>query len=180
VHSDRRVNEAKAVAKGNTQFETNVGRIASLLFDLTTEGAGAATKIKFATPLPARLSNEFTTMLASTPGGVPRKILDYLFDFVEATTTPAKDYFSRGLGLKSNMTDSASARSSKGEFVFAYRGDTRDLGAIIRQGAKCRAELDFWRNDAGVILAWHGKIGHNCGLKKRSGTGGAGEGRRSP
>ena len=53
------------------------------------------------------------------------------------------------------MTDIASARSSKGEFVFAYRGDTRDLGAIIKQGAKCRAELDFSRKDAGINLAWH-------------------------
>jgi hypothetical protein len=70
-------NEAKAVAKGNTEFETNVGRIASLLFELATEGSGTGANIKFATPLPARLSDEFTKMLASTPGGVPRKILDY-------------------------------------------------------------------------------------------------------
>ena len=161
-------NEAKAVAKGNTEFEINVGRIASLLFELATEGTGGGAKIKFATALPARLSNGFTAMLASTPEGVPRKILDYLFElgFVEATTTPAGDYFSRGLAFKSNMTDTASARSSKGEFVFAYRGDTRDLGAIIKQGAKCRAELDFWRKDAGINKTWHPWSGLSENWKK--------------
>lgn len=148
-------NEAKQIGKENEEFQVNIGRIASLLFDLPTVGAGNAAKI--AMTLPAALCNGFTTMLASTPSGVPRKILDYLFElgFEEAQTTTAGDYFSRGIAFKSNMTDTASVRSSKGEFVIAYRGDTRDLGQIIRQGAKCRAELDSWRADAGVNQDWH-------------------------
>src|SRR5205085_12251757 len=74
----------------------------------------------------------------------------------EATTTIAKDYFSKGLALKSNMPDGVAVRSANGEFVFGYRGDTRDVETIVRQqGAKCRAELDFWRTAAGVNQAWH-------------------------
>src|SRR5205085_8521961 len=41
-------NEAKTVAQGAAEIETNFGRIFSLLFDLQVSGAGPGAKIEFA------------------------------------------------------------------------------------------------------------------------------------
>jgi len=150
-------NEAKGAAEGNDAIEQNFGRITSLMFDLEVEGAGAGAKIKFQGAFPLPVSPTFMARLAHSPGAIPKSILAYLFElgFLEATMTTAGDYFGMTLALKSNLTDGVAVRSSKGTFVFAYRGDTRDVATIIRQGAKCRAELDFWRDDAHVNEAWH-------------------------
>lgn len=151
-------NEAKGVAAGDTAIEVNFGRIASLMFDLVVDGVGVGAKIKLQSPFPLPLSNAFTTLLAGTPGSVPKSILAYLFElgFEEATMTTAGDYFGKTLALKSNMSDGVAVRSSKGNFVFGYRGDTREVSTIVSQnGAKCRAELDSWRTKAGVDQLWH-------------------------
>ena len=145
-------NEAKGVANGNVEIERNFGRIASLMFDLTVD----ANKIKVGN-LPLPLSNAFVALLAGAPGTVPKGILAYLFElgFEEATMTTAGDYFGKTLALKSNMADGVAVRSAKG-FVFSYRGDTREVTTVKAQnGAKCRAELDFWRSNAGVDQLWH-------------------------
>ncbi|MER2526742.1 MAG: hypothetical protein ABTR07_02320 [Candidatus Competibacter denitrificans] len=128
------------------------------MFDLTVIGAGNRATIRPASPFPLPLSNAFTTMLAATPDSIPKSILAYLFElgFTEATMTTAADYFGRTLALKSNMNDGVAVRSSKGNFVFGYRGDTREIATIVIQnGAKCRAELDSWRTNAGVDQPWH-------------------------
>lgn len=151
-------NEAKATAKGNAEIERNFGRIASLMFDLQVVGAGATARIEPALVFPLTLSAAFNAMLANAPGAIPKGILAYLFElgFEEATMTTAGDYFGKTLALKSNMNDGAAVRSGKGEFVFGYRGDTREVATIKSQnGAKCRAELDFWRTNAGVDQLWH-------------------------
>jgi hypothetical protein len=150
--------EAKSIANRDTEIELNFGRVFSLMFDLQVQGGGASATISFAGNFPLPLSAAFNNMLTTAPGGIPKSILTYLFElgFEEADTTTAGDYFARGLALKSNMPDAVSVRSSKGEFVFGYRGDTRDVPTVVaQQGAKCRADLDFWRRDAHVTAAWH-------------------------
>ncbi len=142
---------------GNSELETNLGRIFSIMFDLKATGVGNTAKIEFADDWPLSLKANFYGLLQNAPAVVPKGILAYLFElgFEEATTVEAGDYFGRNLALKSNLPDGVAIRSAKGEYVFAYRGDTRDLAKIIQQGARCRAELDFWRRDAGLTQPWH-------------------------
>ncbi|WP_179401419.1 hypothetical protein [Burkholderia guangdongensis] len=149
--------EAKPSATGNADIGRMLGRILSLMFDLKVVGAGRTAKLTFAEDFPLSLASSFYGLLERKPRAIPRAILGYLFEigFEEATTTQAGDYFAENLALKSNMPDGVAIRSSKGEFVFGYRGDTRDLPTIIKQGARCRAELDFWRKNCGVDQAWH-------------------------
>lgn len=162
-------NEARAFVNGDAATEEALGRIASLMFDLAVVGTGSNAKIAFQGTFPLPLSGAFAGKLAATPGVVPNGILTYLFElgFQEASMTTAGDYFGKTLALKSNMTDGVAVRSSKGNFVFAYRGDTREVTTIVSQGgAKCRAELDFWRRDAGVNQAWHPWSGIDENWKK--------------
>ncbi len=149
--------EAKECAGTNAEIGLMIGRIASLMFDLKVVGTGRSAKVVFAEEFPLSLKSTFYGLLERNPRGIPKAILSYLFEngFEEASTTTAGDYFSQNLALKSNMSDGVAVRSSKGELVFGYRGDTRDLPSIIKQGARCRAELDFWRKNSGVDQPWH-------------------------
>jgi hypothetical protein len=143
--------------------QANFARIFSTVFEVRVTGAGN-NMLTLAGPLPVNAKVSFRAALTSQPGGVPRDILQYLFEegFQQANTTDAANYFSTNLALASNLPNGAGIRSQKGEYVFGYRGDTRDPQTVKQhKGAKCRAELAFWRQDAHVDASWHPWQGHN-------------------
>lgn len=150
-------------AEGGKRITTDAerGRLLCSVFALKVADLGAPKGKQLALPddqAPFRTSARFRTALLGQPAGLPRDVLDHLFKsgFKVATTVKATDFFSRDLAFKANTAAPAALRSSKGEYVFAYRGDTRDAKTVKQhQGAKCRAELDFWRTDNNIDARWH-------------------------
>jgi hypothetical protein len=150
-------------AEGAKKLATDAerGRLLASVFALTVVDLGPPKGKQLALPdesAPFRPSARFTSALVGSPAGLPRDVLDALFraGFEVATTVRATDHFSRDLAFKANTAAPAALRSSKGEYVFAYRGDTRDAKTVKQhQGAKCRADLDFWRKDNHLDAKWH-------------------------
>jgi hypothetical protein len=133
------------------------GRLLSVVFPLQVAGARSDT-LALGGPLPLAPSPTFANLLATSPGGVPKDVLQYLFEqgFRRADLTNAGSYFLPELALVSNMSAGVAYRAERGDLVFAYRGDTRSPDQVKQNlGAKCRADLDFWRRDASVDAAWH-------------------------
>ncbi|MEZ4649394.1 MAG: hypothetical protein R3E97_11560 [Candidatus Eisenbacteria bacterium] len=150
--------EARKATGNSSEFQLDTGRMFSLMFDLQTQGTGNGTKILVSSPCPAPLSAAFRVRLASTGDPIPGAILEYLFKlgFEEAKLTTAGDYLGKMLALQSNMSDGVAVRSQKGEFVFGYRGDSRDIATIkIQKGASCRADLERWRSESSLDEHWH-------------------------
>jgi hypothetical protein len=132
------------------------GRIFSVVFDLRVTARGDGLELAGDPPLAPSAS--FANLLTVSPGGVPKAVLQYMFElgFRRATVTSAGAYFLPDLALVSNMPQGVAHSARQGELVFAYRGDTRPPEQVIEnKGAKCRADLDFWRRDAHVDAAWH-------------------------
>ncbi|MEO1749766.1 MAG: hypothetical protein AAFR27_14345, partial [Pseudomonadota bacterium] len=100
-----------------------------------------------------------------------RHVLQYLLEcgFEEAGTENVSTahlngnhMFSRYFGLKSKVPAPATGAAITAQWRFGYRGDSRKPNEVVSHGgAKCRADLSFWRDDANVDQPWHpwGKYG---------------------
>lgn len=163
-------------AKGGGS-STDFGRIFCVFFDLSEaiEVQGSKLALKPGFKAPARLSPEFHRYLLMDPGGVPLGVLSYLLEAGFETFTPVlarnakmdtdgmapgekktSHFFGPYFDLKSATNTQPTERDTTKEYLLFYRGDNRPPEQVLDHGgAKCRADLDFWRKNANVEQPWH-------------------------
>jgi len=164
--------EAKKSAKPEA-----VGRIFSVLFDLpeALEKVGLKLALAPGFKFPAQLSTGFHRLLALAPAGIPLGVLTYLLEEGFETFPPVSaksgivhtgegtvddpkvsHQFGAYFDLQSATNTQPVARDTTSDYLIFYRGDSRAPSMVVAHGgARCRADLAFWRKAAHVDEPWH-------------------------